>query len=286
MSALNCDVLRRGAIIGLPSLLVVGFWLWWPGEGLLDKHSTYIGRDFGFLWLAGRLALEGRVAEIYDLTAYWEALKATFGAAHRYGNMSYPPHLIPLILPLSALPYFAAWGIWQIGGLIGFTTAALGRLPRRSDVTATMLLVISPVAVLNLFLGQAGGLLAALFIGAWRLVPTRPLLAGVLYGILTVKPQIGLLVAVALLFHGCWRTIAAALMTAAGLVALSLLILGVEPWIAYVQNTIPQQERFLFIPDGFLSWMMHTPYDMLWLKRIPAGLALQLHAVIAVMIAI
>jgi hypothetical protein len=69
-----------------------------------------------------------------------------------------------------------------------------------------------------------------LFGGATLCIDRRPVLAGVLFGALCYKPHFGLLVPVALLAGRHWRASAAALVSAAGLIGLSLILFGWETW--------------------------------------------------------
>ena len=80
--------------------------------------------------------------------------------------------------------------------------------------------------------GQASFFLAVLFVGGLAVLPRRPLLAGVLFGFLTVKPQLGLLLPAALLIMGEYRAFATASIAAGLLVALSLVLFGLGPWDA------------------------------------------------------
>jgi alpha-1,2-mannosyltransferase len=65
----------------------------------------------------------------------------------------------------------------------------------------------------------------------------RPWLAGVLIGLLTYKPQFGVLIPIALIAGGHWRTIGAAALTAMALLALSTLAFGTGIWHAFADST-------------------------------------------------
>jgi arabinofuranan 3-O-arabinosyltransferase len=81
--------------------------------------------------------------------------------------------------------------------------------------------------------GQNGFLTAALIGGTLICLERRPLLAGLCLGLLTYKPQFGLLIPVVLLVDGRWRVIIAASVTAAALAAASILAFGMESWQAF-----------------------------------------------------
>src|SRR5947209_4071280 len=80
---------------------------------------------------------------------------------------------------------------------------------------------IAPATGITLISGQTGFLSGALMVGGLRLLPTRPALAGVLFGLLTYKPQLGVLVPVALVAMSGGRAIVAALATFAALAVAS-----------------------------------------------------------------
>ena len=84
-----------------------------------------------------------------------------------------------------------------------------------------------PAVMWNMLVGQNGFLTAAL-IGLMLLtLDTRPIAAGVLLGLLTYKPQFGILFPIVLAANGQWRVIAAASVTTAALVAASAAVFGV-----------------------------------------------------------
>jgi hypothetical protein len=97
------------------------------------------------------------------------------------------------------------------------------------------------------------------------------MLAGILFGILTVKPQLGLLLPVMLVLTGRWRTIAAAAATTAVLVAATAALYGPDIWIECLTKTGAQQIRLLqttglyLIPSAFAGMrLMGLPAEAAW----------------------
>jgi arabinofuranan 3-O-arabinosyltransferase len=82
--------------------------------------------------------------------------------------------------------------------------------------------------------GQNGFLTAALIGGTLGLLERQPVLAGICLGLLTYKPQFGLLFPLVLIADRRWLTIAVAAGTAIVLAALSIIAFGTESWIAFV----------------------------------------------------
>ncbi len=67
-----------------------------------------------------------------------------------------------------------------------------------------------------------------------RVERRRPLLAGALLGIATFKPQLWLMVPVALIAGRHWKALLAAAASAAAMAAVSVALFGLEPWRAWL----------------------------------------------------
>jgi len=90
--------------------------------------------------------------------------------------------------------------------------------------------------------GQTSFLVAALLaLGAW-LVPERPSLAGMLFGLATIKPQFGVLVPFVLLFTHQWRAMAAAAGSALVLVVLATVMVGPHVWLDWLHASARARE--------------------------------------------
>jgi arabinofuranan 3-O-arabinosyltransferase len=92
----------------------------------------------------------------------------------------------------------------------------------------------------------------ALIGGTLGLLQRRPLLAGICLGLLTYKPQFGLLFPFVLIADRQWLTIGAAAITAIALAALSWLVFGSTSWDAFV-HWAPLSSHAL-IDQGALDW--------------------------------
>ena len=73
------------------------------------------------------------------------------------------------------------------------------------------------------------------------------------FGLLTVKPHLGLLLPVALLCGGHWRCMASAVATALVLAGLSLLAFGWAPWPAFVAQAARAEA---LIDSGAVPWSL------------------------------
>ncbi len=213
----------------------------------LDKPTT---TDFVSFYAAGALAHAGTPALAYDHAAHLAAEERVTGAGIEYQFFNYPPVFLLVCAALPALPYVAAFFVFEIVTLLFYLLVACRVLGERSG-TATLVLLAFPMVFWNFGLGQNGFLTAALFGAATLLIDRRPVAAGILFGALCYKPQYGLLVPLALASGGQWRAFAAAAATVSGLVLLSLALFGIATWQAWLATigTSPemyQSGRILF----------------------------------------
>jgi hypothetical protein len=119
------------------------------------------------------------------------------------------------------------------GGFALYLRATLGR---RWLSWSGLAILAAPTTLITLIAGQNGFVLGALLVGGLRCLGRAPVLAGVLFGLLTFKPQFGLLVPVALLAARQGRAIAAACVTALACVAASTLVFGPSIWRVWLDN--------------------------------------------------
>ena len=95
-------------------LAVVAQWVHAAVTGDLGFRGHVIGLDFVNTWTGARLALGGDVSALFDFAAYDALLQSQFGAGFPGHMWSYPPHLLPLIMPLGGLGYVPAYIIWCV----------------------------------------------------------------------------------------------------------------------------------------------------------------------------
>lgn len=189
-------------------------------DGLVDTRGMPIGTDFINVWAAGHLALAGDAPAAYDYARHHVAEVAAVGREVPYFGWHYPPLFLLAAAPLALLPYGWSLAVWMAATLAGY----LAVLKRAAGPDGLLLAAAFPAVFVNLGHGQNGFLTAALLGGGLLLLDRRPVAAGVLIGLLTYKPQFGLLIPLALLAQGRWRTIFAAALTFAVLAASSALI--------------------------------------------------------------
>ena len=131
--------------------------------------------------------------------------QASFSSRRWWGgprrlSYSYPPVLLLLLItPLALMAHVPALLAWLAAGWYAFYRALRLAMPGQG---ALLLALAAPAVFVNAVGGQNGTWTAALFGGGLSLLERRPLLAGGLLGLLIYKPQLGLLIPVALLAGG------------------------------------------------------------------------------------
>ena len=188
--------------------------------------------------MGGRSVFGGGPAAWFDLRAYNAALRDMLGTAYPEHFWSYPPHVLLFIWPFGLMPYLPAYIAWCAIGIALYLFACSSAIPRER----LLFLAVAPGVAVCIFFGQNGFYTAALLIGGLLCLDRRPVLAGVLFGILTIKPQLGLLLPVILLLERRWVTIASAVATTAVLVAATSMLFGWNIWIEFWQKVVPQQQ--------------------------------------------
>jgi hypothetical protein len=236
------------------------------GRGHLEFGGHAVGRDFVIFWTGARLVAAGRPLEVFNPSTFLAAAHAMFDVRLPFHFWSYPPTALLLVAPLGHLSYFAAYAAWNVVGLALLALGAFALFRNWRDVG---MVLISPAVAVNLVMGQNGFVTAALLfagLAAWDRKPAR---AGVWFGLLSFKPQLGLLLPIAALSAGRWRLIAAAAITALALAALAATVFGVAAWRDFLAQTGPAQTTMMLHGVGPFQWM--TPSALMSARLLGLG---------------
>lgn len=243
----------------------------------VDPRGKPVGYDFITFWSAAWLALHGRPDAAFD----WHAIAAAqYAAVPAMGEKlflwHYPPTFLLAVLPLGLMPYIAAFAAFSAGG-VALWAALVRRIapaPRFWIVAAAM-----PAGLINFFHGQNGFITAALAGFALLLLETQPIAAGVLIGLLAIKPHLAILFPVALIASRNWRTFAAAAVTSVVFTAVSIAAFGWPTVTAFIHD---MPSAGMLIDEGILPWgMMPSPYVFALGLGLPKLLAMVLQAIVA-----
>ena len=208
----------------------------------LTRGTPYPFGDFVALWSYAKITLSHSAALLYDFAGLHAAQVALGMNPTRNAPFPYPPQVVLMLIPLGLFSYNTALIVWLAGTFMLYAAAMLIG-PRLAPALALATL-LAPTTTITIVSGQSGFLTAALLIGGLRLVDRHPILSGVLFGLLTYKPQFGILVPFALIAAGQWRCIASACATAAVLVIITSAVLGWTIWLSWIEALPVYQEWF------------------------------------------
>jgi len=230
--------LHRARIIGWSGILLtaelvaLAFLIAWTHGAFVPIHPPTT-TDFASFYAAGKLALAGTPALAYDHAAHHAAEMAATAPGIEYQFFFYPPVYLLLCAPLALLPYLASFVLFQAATLALWLVVARRILAARGWAWCVPVLAY-PAVFWTIGLGQNALLSASLLGAVTLLIDTRPRTAGLLLGLLCYKPHLALLAPVALAAGGYWRAFAAAALSVAAIVALSVVCFGIAPWYAYL----------------------------------------------------
>lgn len=245
----------------------------------IDATHFVLGRDFLNTWMGGRSAFAGGPAAWFDAATYNAALRGMLGGPYPAHFWSYPPHVLLFIWPFGLMPYLPAYIAWCVVGIALYLFASSIVIAR----DRLLFVGVAPAVAVCVFFGQNGFYSAALLIGGLVCLERRPVLAGVLFGILTIKPQLGLLLPIVLLLERRWLTIAVAAATTALLVVTTALLFDWTIWLAFWREVVPQQQWLTAHGGGLLFAMVSSVFFGARLLHLPEAVAWALQGTVSVL---
>ncbi len=280
------DPRRLIAVVGLAVLLSELVFVggsFFQGFFITDRDGHAIANDFVNVWAAGRLVLDGHPAAVYDWAAHRHMQEVgvgyVFDGEYRW---HYPPPFLFAAALAALLPLVPA----GLAGLAATGAASAAAIRGILGERAGWLFALGfPGAIWNVSAGQNGFLTTALIGGALGLLERHPVLAGCCLGLLTYKPQFGVLFPLVLVATGRWRAFVAAAAVALALAALSWLAFGSGPWLAMAQAVAKANQ--LVLTDGGVGWnKLQSVFGLVRALGGAESLAWTIHGGIAIAIAV
>lgn len=211
------------------------------------------GVDFAGIWAGGKAALTD-ISRLYDFRYVSELQNWPLGVG-RLRPYAYPPSALFFFMPF-------ALGSWNLTYAIftGATAAFFAWAGIRAGAPKWFVLI--PWVAFAAFCGQVTFLLGGLVMTALVLNDDRPILAGVLFGMAAaIKPQLLMLLPLALIAEARWRTVVATGVTGLALCAASVAVWGLDPWFEWL-SALPRFEA-LVLHARLLVANAITPYSAL-----------------------
>ncbi len=261
---------RIGSIVAprviIAAMLAAGLYAWmvfvstFHHPGAIGFNYNAPGTDWMVFQAAARAYFDGNLPLVFDAPRFTAHLNTLFAdrlsSPLPFHPWLYPPGYLLLLLPFGLLPFAWSYAGFVLVTLAGAVAAvAAGVRDGRARLWRIAGLVLSPAAAVTVTQGQNAFLTVALLLGGVRLMAKRPVPAGILLGLLTVKPQFWLLVPVMLVAARRWRVLGVALATALLLCVASAAVFGLEPWWIWIGTALHPP------PEFRADWM---EWSLLW----------------------
>lgn len=216
---------------------------------------------YASFYAAGVLADQGHAPLAYDRAAHFAAEQALIAPNIDYVFFFNPPPFLLVMAPLARLPFAVSFLGFALGTLALWL--ALATRVAGGDARATACLLAVPALWWVLGLGQNAFLTGSILAGGTLLLRGgRPLAAGLVLGLLAIKPHYGLLLPVAFLAAGLWRAVLGAGLSVAGSCLASALFFGLDTWRAFFGMVLHSNEA---IGGGEVRIGAHVdPRGALW----------------------
>jgi len=212
-------LLAAGLVVIQRVFVVVSFVVMKPFQG-----------DFALYDVFARIGLRHGWHAVYDLNIQqleWHA----FGPTPYYPEI-YPPPLGWLVAPFALMPFPLAIAVWTcllVSALVLTWWLLAPAGPRWTRAAHLAVALALPPVAFGVLLGQVVALVALAIAGSWWLLRhQRPVAAGLLLSVITVKPQLAFLVPLALLAAGYRRAFMGFLMGSTVIGVVSLVTVGLD----------------------------------------------------------
>lgn len=278
------NVLKIVSLSVTAAYLSIFIYLYISGKWILNKHGDPLNVDFIWIWLGGKIALSGHALDAFSYPYFSKAQVPLVGPPQSYFDYFhwiYPPSLFFYLIPFALLPYSLAFPVWVVTTMALYA-CSIQAIVRRPWAWSCALMPL-PV-MFNIKLGHTGFLMAGLLGFSLFLMERSPFAGGLVLGLLTYKPQLGLLFPIVLLAAGQWRVLAGAVLSA-GILGLAVAAeFGPDIWLKFLASVHSANPRTL-MPDADMTATLQTVYGVLIWVGWRTSAAWGCHIVIALTVA-
>ncbi|MEM9044349.1 MAG: glycosyltransferase family 87 protein [Pseudomonadota bacterium] len=258
-NSLRCAVVAGAITLPLGFLVIlVSCW-----QISIDEPPTVLA-DFMVFWTAAQFMIEGTPLAALDPVKLTERMLVD---PEGWLPFAYPPAFLVFLAPFGFAPFVLAWPLFSAGSaiLLLFSLRPWCGASRAIWISAAFAPAIFPALVL----GQTTLLwIAILLFALSALRHGNGIAAGILIGLLTFKPQLGLMLPIALIAAGAWRTVLWASITALLMLVLPLFWLGFD-YIPTLINSVHAHFGMVARPED-------TPHRMMSISAFLLGIGIQI----------
>ena len=193
-----------------------------------------VGGDLRLIWAAVHLIYQGHAEQISDGVAIAQAT----GQMQKTQPNFYPPSFLMLVWPVGGLDFpVLARMHWVLSTSLFFWASVLAATRERSGLRLSQVLVFTVLSAGSWFsslFGQVSIYIAVMWMLAYRYYE-HPMVSGLLVGLASVKPHLGVLVPGLWAYQRQWRAFAAAAAITLLLLVLPALLWGWQIYMTYLQ---------------------------------------------------
>jgi hypothetical protein len=223
-----------------------------------------LGADFGAFYIGGKIFNEHGANQIYDANLHHRLYRAMFPQVPDDSRVPYvnaPFFILPFVL-LSRLPYTLAYLLWvfiSVALFLGALRLLRTALPHISEHDWRTAILMSVSFMPFLVECLAGGQTTAVGFFCFSLALAcerwdRRLLSGLALSLCAYKPTLLILTIPMLLLTRRWLTIAGVAMGSAGLGLISLLTVGRDGCLAFIQRLLSFANASTAVEITYRSW--------------------------------
>jgi hypothetical protein len=231
--------------------------------GQLDGHLVH-GGDFQTYWLGATVGTHYGWSRLFDEQVQLAVWPGVAGAGVPFLPFLNTPPMAWLVVPLLALPYGAAYGVWVVLMTACAVAVVVLVVPPRWLPAAGLLSLGLWVMPYTLASGQNALLGALAVVATWRLLRAgHPGWAGLALSLVDLRPTATLLVPIALLVAGYRRTFLIWLAVTAAIGLLSAWSLGPGGLQQFVQLALDVRRSHPHAQDmTLLGWLGPGPVTL------------------------
>lgn len=233
-SARNIFLLSFYIVTFIFSFISINSWInsLTPEHGFISKDRQYVGRDFLLFYAVAKQAVTGNINDLYTNYGVYKATQLLVPEIQATGISNwpwpYPPHYFLLLAPFTALPYYYALAAWLILSLLlpSFLLWYIWRV-RGLLFLAT---IININVIICLVMGQNALIFSSLVGIGIAAMKKNPILAGLCFAIVSMKPHFALLLPVALILGRYWQALLYTILGTLFLMVITSLAFGWNIW--------------------------------------------------------
>jgi hypothetical protein len=257
---------RAGAIGFSILFVIIAIW------AVYFVYSKPMVIDFLAYWAAARLALAGQIASVYDVAAH-QAAEQVIAPINGWLPFAYPPPFLLIVTPFGLFPYWVAFALW-----VGLSAAAFALVARKFG--SLPYAISHPAFLTNVLIGQNGFITASIFMSGLAALRRNPTFGGALLGLMILKPQLALVLPIAMIAGRQWKAIAGAAISATIALLIALAVFGTVAYAGFFK-ILP------FFTNGMIRsrWPWNEMVSVFGFLRyfgVPQNLALALHSLVAI----